>query len=274
MQSPEVFAGKTVLVTGAARGIGRAIALAFADAGADIVALDIGDAATGALPRYPLASAADLRDIGGEVARRGRRVWTRAVDVRDARGVEAAFAAAEEAAGGLDVVCHVAGVSVAPVPLTDVTDAQWDEAIGINLTGTFNVFRAALRALIANGGGSLVALASMAGLVGLPNRASYTAAKHGIVGLVKATAAEMADKNVYVNCICPGIVDSPMTRAASAARAAERSPAADEPDPVARLHVVPELVQPEDVADAALYLAGTHRVTGIALPVSAGWGTV
>jgi NAD(P)-dependent dehydrogenase (short-subunit alcohol dehydrogenase family) len=179
-----LLAGKAALVTGGARGIGRAVARRFADEGADVL---VGDLAAGDrdLPFVEL-------------------------DVSDERSIDAAVAAAVERFGQLDVFVANAGI-LQLGPLAETELATWERVLGVNLTGVFLTCRAAARHLVAQGtGGRVIATSSLFGRRGGRNNVSYSASKFGVVGVVETAAAELAEHGITVNAVCPGQVDTEM----------------------------------------------------------------
>jgi NAD(P)-dependent dehydrogenase (short-subunit alcohol dehydrogenase family) len=243
------FAGKRVLVTGGARGIGAAAAAAFRARGARVA---IGARSTESYEVF--------------VSRFGAEGFVPALgDIATQAGAGAVVAAAVAALGGLDILVNSAGI-FAEQRIEDVTEADWAETIGINLGGTFFCCQAALPALDASGG-NIVNVASDAGLIGYPQGAAYSAAKGGVVNLSRALAVELA-RRVRVNCVCPGNVDTDMIRQAAAASGdAARYIAAAE----GRAHLK-RMATPEEVAAAILYLASDEAgfTTGAALVIDGG----
>jgi 3alpha(or 20beta)-hydroxysteroid dehydrogenase len=189
MESMFSLEGKVAIVTGAASGIGKAAATRLASAGADVVVLDLEEAAGRA--------AAD--EIGGRFAR---------ADVSDFDEVAAAMAAAAEPGGRVDIVVNNAGIALPSQALTETTREHFDAHIGVNARGVLNGMRAA--APYMEGGGAIVNTASILGVLGLPGYASYAASKFAVVGLTKMGAIELGPMGVRVNCVCPTSVDTPM----------------------------------------------------------------
>jgi SDR family mycofactocin-dependent oxidoreductase len=269
------LAGKTALITGAARGIGRAQAVRFAQEGADIVALDVcGPVDTVVIPP---STPADLERTAALVAETGARVHTEIVDVRDLAGLQAATDRGAERLGGLDVVCATAGITSRGLAV-DLDENTWRTMLDVNLTGVWHTCRAAAPHLIARGAGSMILTSSIAGLRGLLGVAHYTAAKHGVTGLMRSLANELAPHHVRVNCINPTNVDTPMIRNDAVASAfrpdLDRPPTRAEFAEAARsmnMLAVP-WIDPVDVANAALFLASEEAryITAIVLPVDAG----
>lgn len=267
--------GKVALITGAARGIGRAQAVRFAQEGADIVALDVCGAVDTVV--IPHSAPADLDQTVALVADAGARVHTEIVDVRDLAGVQAATDRGVERFGGLDVVCATAGITSRGSAL-ELDEDAWRTMLEVNLTGVWHTCRAAAPHLIARGGGAMVLTNSIAGLRGLVGVAHYTAAKHGVLGLMRSLANELAPHKVRVNCVHPTNVDTPMIQN-DAVRSAfrpdlNRTPTRAEFAEAARtmnMLAVP-WIEAVDVANAALFLASDEAryITAVALPVDAG----
>lgn len=267
--------GKVALVTGAARGIGRAQAVRFAQEGADVVALDVcGPVDTVSIPH---STAADLAETTALVAAAGARVHTEAVDVRDLNAMQAATDRGAERFGGLDAVCATAGITSRGMAI-ELDETSWRTMLDVNLTGVWHTCRATAPHLIARGAGSMILTSSIAGLRGLVGVAHYTAAKHGVIGLMRSLANELAPHNVRVNCISPTNVDTPMIHndlVSSAFRPdLDRPPTRAEFAEAARsmnMLAVP-WVDAVDVANAALFLASDEArfITAVTLPVDAG----
>ncbi|WP_066912169.1 mycofactocin-coupled SDR family oxidoreductase [Mycobacterium interjectum] len=267
--------GKVALITGAARGIGRAQAVRFAQEGADIVALDVcGPVETVIIPP---SSPADLDQTAALVTEAGTRAHIEIVDVRDLAGVQAATDRGVERFGGLDVVCATAGITSRGAAL-ELDEDAWRTMLEVNLTGVWHTCRAGAPHLIARGGGAMVLTNSIAGLRGLVGVAHYAAAKHGVVGLMRSLANELAPHNVRVNCVHPTNVDTPMIQN-DAVRCAfrpdlNRAPTRTEFAEAARnmnMLAVP-WIDAVDVANAALFLASDEAryITAATLPIDAG----
>ena len=249
--------GRRAFITGGGRGIGRAIALKFASEGADV--------AVAARTR------AEIDAVAGEIEEKGRRSLAVPCDVGDSRGVEDALERADREFGGVDVLVANAGALI-HAPLAETTDALWDEMMRVNLNGAFYAFRAAIGGMSERGWGRLIAISSVSGKIGGPNRSAYHAAKHGVLGLVRSVALEAAAAGVTVNAICPGFVETGMVAAfrAGLARSAEEGEAAmnryREDIPMGRF------LAPEEIAAMALYLASEEAagITGQAYTISCG----
>jgi (+)-trans-carveol dehydrogenase len=268
--------GKVALVTGAARGQGRTHSVRLAEEGADIVAIDVGrDIDT---VRYPLGTPAELAETAAAVRALGRRAYTAVADVRDEKQLTDVVAAAVAELGRLDVVCANAGITSA-APATTMTADQWQDVLDVNLTGVFHTVRACVPHLRAVGGGSVVIVNSAAGLRAYRNLAHYTAAKHGLVGLMRNLALELGEDWIRVNSVHPTGVDTPMMLNDDALRLYRpdlENPTREDVVPVfASVHALPvPWVEPVDVSNAVAFLASDEAryITGASLPVDAGRG--
>ena len=269
------LSGKVALITGAARGIGRAQAVRFAQEGADIIALDVcGPVETVVVPP---STGADLEETMRQVDDAGGGVHGEVVDVRDMSGVQAATERGIHRFGGLDVVCATAGITSRALAV-DMSESTWRTMLDVNLTGVWHTCRASAPHLIARGGGAMVLTSSIAGLRGLLGVAHYTAAKHGLVGLMRSLAHELAPHHVRVNSVHPTNVDTPLIQNDAVSSAfrpdLDRTPTRAEFAEAARsmnLLAIP-WIDAVDVANAALFLASDEAryITAVALPVDAG----
>jgi SDR family mycofactocin-dependent oxidoreductase len=258
--------GQVALVTGAARGQGRSHCIALAEAGADIAALDV--CANLDVPDYPLASREDLDEVVEQVEQHDRRALPLVADVRDLRQVEAAVAEVAAAFDRIDIVVNNAAI-VTSAPFWELTERQWSAVIDTNLTGVWRVSKVCAPYVRAAQRGRIVNIASTAGVRAVPDFAHYVAAKHGVVGLTRAMAIELAPDRVTVNAILPGAVDSPML-----AGLAEELGLT--PDDVHELwlhqQLLPEVLAPSEVTGALMWLlsdAAAH-VTGSCVAVDGG----
>jgi SDR family mycofactocin-dependent oxidoreductase len=264
--------GKVALVTGAARGQGRSHALRLAEAGADIIAIDICHDLSSVA--YPLASPSDLAETAKLVAELGRTAVTHQVDVRDAAGLQAAVADSLTQLPTIDIVIANAGISA--MQANESPDA-WDQVIGVNLSGAFNTVQAAAPTMIAQGtGGAIVLTGSIAalgpGYGGTPCGLAYTAAKHGIVGLMRSYAASLGQHSIRVNAVHPSAVDTAMAQSEEVHGYTE-SIRQGSTRPVGA-HALPfQIAQPTDISDAVLFLVSdaAKYITGVNLPVDAGF---
>jgi len=269
--------GKVALVTGAGRGQGRSHALKLASEGADVIAVDIGGGRVETIS-YELASEADLDSTVKEIEVMGRRAIKAVADVRSLSDLQAAVDAGLSELGKIDIVCANAGIGSWAVAW-EMTEQQWNDMIDINLTGVFNATRAALPSMVERGeGGSVVLTSSTAGLRAYANTAHYTAAKHGVIGLMKALAQEAGPHRIRVNAVCPTTVRTPLVINDSTfelfAPHLENPTEDDVREPFESLNILPGVawIEPEDVSDAVLFLCSdaAKYITGIALPIDAG----
>jgi SDR family mycofactocin-dependent oxidoreductase len=269
--------GKVALVTGAGRGQGRSHALRLASEGADVIAVDIGGGRVETIS-YELASEADLDSTVKEIEAMGRRAVRAVADVRSLSDLQGAVAAGLSELGKIDIVCANAGIGSWAVAW-EMTEQQWKDMIDINLTGVFNATRAALPSMVERGeGGSIVLTSSTAGLRAYANTAHYTAAKHGVIGLMKVLAQEAGPHRIRVNAVCPTTVRTPLVINDSTfelfAPHLESPTEDDVREPFESLNILPEVawIEPEDVSDAVLFLCSdaAKYITGVALPIDAG----
>ncbi|MFI2233849.1 mycofactocin-coupled SDR family oxidoreductase [Nocardia testacea] len=266
--------GKVALVTGAARGIGRAQAVRLAEEGADIVALDLcGPVETVIIPP---ATPEDLEQTVRAVEKTGARVVAATADVRDGAALRAAADRAVDELGGLDVVCATAGIT-SSAPGLQLTEEQWRTMLDVNLTGVWQTCKATAPHLIARGGGSMILTSSIAGLRGLVGVAHYTAAKHGVVGLMRSLAQELAPHGIRVNSVHPTNVDTPMIQndmVRRSFRPDRENPTREEfAEAALTMNMLPiPWVEPVDIANASLFLASEEAryITAVTLPVDAG----
>jgi NAD(P)-dependent dehydrogenase (short-subunit alcohol dehydrogenase family) len=226
------FDGKVVLITGAATGIGRATALAFAKRGAKLVIGDVSEAAeeTVSLARKAGAEAVFLRTNVGESA-----------------DVQALVAKAEKLHGRLDIAFNNAGILPPTSPFAETTEADFDRVIAVDLRGVFLCIKYEIQAMLRAGGGAIINTASVAGVVADPNMAPYAAAKHGVVGLTRAAALDYAAKNIRVNALAPGLIETPMTKRWLADPEISRALMSNSP--------IGRAAQPEEIAATVLFLA-------------------
>ena len=227
--------GKVVVITGGARGIGRACAEAFAREGARIALFDWNEA------RLSEAEAA-IRAVGADVL-------VRAVDVSDGAAVDAAHAGTIETFGGIDIAFNNAGISTPFAPIEDIAEADWDRIIGVNLKGIWLSMRAQIRHMRTRGRGTIVNTASNVSFAGAPGASAYVASKHGIVGLTRSAALEVANTDIRINAIAPGAIDTHLTDIVG-------QPSDPFPDAVIRAGLpIGRWGTVDEVADAVLWLA-------------------
>jgi SDR family mycofactocin-dependent oxidoreductase len=256
--------GRVALITGAARGQGRAHAQALAAEGTDIVAADAPGPMAGLT--YPLGTEDDLRETAKLVEELGRRCLPIAVDVRDSAAVGAAVEQTCNDMGSLDIVVANAGI-VSTGPLEAVTDEIWRLLVDTNLTGVFHTLRAAIPVMRRQRFGRIVVTSSMGGRMGIPELAAYNATKWGVIGMAKSAALEVAKEGITVNVICPTTVQTPMVQPEGGD---------DIPDDLVRrmmrANPIPQpWLQAEDVSRGLLYLVTDPGViTGSVLEIGLG----
>ena len=255
------LAGKTALITGAGRGIGRAIALAFAREGAALILCS--------------RTLAEVVRVEEEVRREfGVSVMSDVCDVSDPEGVRDFFLTSYNGFDhrAPDILVNNAGVAESS-KFAETSDEFWRRHLDVNLSGTFYCMREALPPMVRSGWGRIINIASVAGKTGAPYVAAYTASKHGVLGLTRSVALEVARTGVTVNAICPGYVDTDMTtRAVEGIQAKTGRSAADALEAIKRMSPQQRLVTPEEVAALALLLASDdgRGITGQAINVDGG----
>jgi 3-oxoacyl-[acyl-carrier protein] reductase len=241
------LAHQIAVVTGAGRGIGRAIALKFAAQGADVVCLS--------------RSKENAEAVAKEVLGMGRRAWSVALDVSDGSAVGTAVDRIVEETGRVDILVNNAGVTRDAL-LMRMTDEDWESVVRTNLTGAFLVTRAMVRVFLKQRSGRIINVASVVGLMGNTGQCNYAASKAGLIGFTKSVARELASRGITVNALAPGFIETDMTRVLSDVVRQET------------LKRIPmnALGQPEDIAEAALFLAGPggRYITGQVLRVDGG----
>ena len=242
------FKGKTALITGAARGIGRAIALELARGGASLALNDVNEAAA--------QEAIDLALKAGAPKAKFYRF-----DVADPAACDGAIDAVVSEFGGLHVLVNNAGISIDAL-IMRFKDEDWKKTLDINLTGAFNLMRAGCRPMMKQRSGAIVNLASVVGEMGNAGQAAYSASKGALIALTKTVAKELAARNIRVNAVAPGFIDTPMTQSLPEAAKAKMFEAI----PLARLGT------PQDIADCVAWLASekSSYVTGAVIRVNGG----
>jgi SDR family mycofactocin-dependent oxidoreductase len=269
-------AGRVALITGAARGIGRAHALRLAEEGADLVLLDLCREVPGS--SYGMAVDEDLGETARLVEETGRRAIARRGDVRNQADLDAAVAAAFDAFGRLDIVIPNAGLATFG-KAWELSEEAWEAVIGVVLTGVWHTLKAAVPPMIEAGrGGSIVVIGSAVGTRAAGGHAHYVAAKHGVVGLARSFALEVAEHEIRVNVVAPGSVNTEMSRNREVLRLWRpdlEEPTVEDADEQMRAnHALPiRWTEPRDVANAVLWLSSdeSRHVTGAVVPVDAGW---
>jgi SDR family mycofactocin-dependent oxidoreductase len=270
--------GKVAFVTGAARGQGRSHAIELAREGADIIAVDVAHDLPELGLGYSMASAADLAETVVQVEKLDRRIITAEVDVRDAAALATALDQGVAELGRLDIVAANAGIAANAVPAHEITEDAWEQMLGINLTGVWKTCKAAVPHLVGGGrGGAMILTSSMAGLRGYQGIAAYSAAKHGVVGLMRVLAAELAPHSIRVNSVHPTQVDTPMLMNDATYRIFRpdlENPTQDDfAVASASMHALPvPWADPLDVSRALVFLASddARLITGVPLPIDAG----
>jgi (+)-trans-carveol dehydrogenase len=269
--------GKVAFITGAARGQGRSHAVRLAEEGADIIAVDLcGQVDT--VP-YPMATPEDLAQTVKEVEALDRRIVARQADVRDIAALTAVVEeGVAELGGRLDIVSANAGIASTGGLTTEFSEQSWADMMDINLTGVWHTTKAAVPHMITAGnGGCIVLTSSAAGLMAYPGVGHYVAAKHGVVGLMRTLALELAPHMIRVNSIHPTQVDTDMIQNETVWRLFspdEPNPSKESFAPVSQeMNALPiPWVEPRDISNALLFLASDEAryITGVALPVDAG----
>ncbi len=246
--------GRTAIVTGSRRGIGRAIALALAKEGADVVVSDI--------------SQEDCQQVVKEIEKLGRKGLAVKCDVTSTPDVEGMVKKTVDAFGKLDILVNNAGI-LSYKPFLELTDEDWDKTLGVNLKGQFLCARAAAKEMIKNRWGRIVNIASISSGgcgIAFPLIAHYTASKGGVMALTEALALELTAKGINVNAICPGAVDTDMTKGAKESGQLE---------PVLLRIPKGRLGKPEEIANLAVFLASEEAeyISGAAVVIDGGWLT-
>ncbi len=274
--------GKVAVITGAARGIGRAIAVDMAANGADVVGIDI-NGTVSPIVQYVAATPSDLQETGKLVEARGRKFLAITADIRDINALRTAAAQAEQAMGHIDILVADAAIQ-AFKPLLEMDDHDWHDVIDNNLNGSANTLRAFAPLMVKQGtGGRIIFVSSMQGRYGTKNGSAYSASKWGIIGLMKSAALELGKYKITVNAIEPGLIDTAMTRNdkrwSEAVGETMMTPPPEHPSEEqtanARLPKTPMGVPwltPEQVAPVAVFLAtdAAAMVTGATYDVNGG----
>ncbi|QSG04666.1 SDR family oxidoreductase [Halapricum desulfuricans] len=248
------FSGRVAAVTGGASGIGREVAVQFADSGASVVVADVDD-------EGGQATVEQIESDGGEA------VYV-STDVTDMADVEAMVETAVEEFGRLDYAVNNAGISGGEDPAGDVPEEEWEQTIDINLNGVWRSLKAELGQMTdQDDGGVVINMASILGKVGFENSSAYVSAKHGVLGLTKTAAWEYADQDIRVNAVCPGFIETQMLEEAGI------STNENVREWIEGMHSQDRLGRPEEIADAVLWLCsdGASFTNGEALTVDSGF---
>jgi (+)-trans-carveol dehydrogenase len=269
--------GKVAFITGIARGQGRSHAIRLAEEGADIIGLDL--AAPVETMGYATGTPEELAETVALVEKLDRRIVARVTDVRDREAIGAVLADGVAEFGRLDVVVASAGVSPPAMPVWKIPTAQWNDVIGINLTGVFNTLAESVPYILkGRRGGSIVVISSGAALNNVPNLGDYVATKAGVIGLAKSLANEVAHRQIRVNVIAPGTVETPMVTANTPQFRLfrpdlENPTLADCVEGFRKMMPMGEpWVQAAQISDAVVFLASDEAryITGTVLPVDQG----
>lgn len=269
--------GKVAFITGAARGQGRSHAVRLAEEGADIIAVDVCGPVSADSQIAP-SSPDDLAQTADLVKGLNRRIVTAQVDVRDFDALQSAVDSGVEQLGRLDIIVANAGIGNGGQTLDKTSEADWDDMIGVNLSGVWKSVKAAVPHLISGGnGGSIVLTSSVGGLKAYPHTGHYIAAKHGVIGLMRTFAVELGQHSIRVNAVCPTNVNTPMFMNEGTMKLFRPDLENPGPDDLAVaaqfMHVLPVgWVEPVDISNAVLFLASdeSRYVTGLPVTVDAG----
>jgi len=263
--------GKCAIVTGAARGIGRGMALKLADAGANVALVDLGNPADPTLT-YNLAAQNELNRTVEEVKRRGVRAAAILADVTQWADCQRIAREAESGLGGIDILCNNAGI-IAVGPVESFSEQTWDRVMGVNVKGVFLCSKACIPAMRKRGGGAIVNTASVAGKTGHGNVAAYCTSKFAVVGFTQSLAEELGPDNIRVNAVCPGFLHTAMWSdvldpVVAPSLGVNREAAFD--TYVERNTFLHRAQTADDIGDAVVYLCRADNITGVALNVAGG----
>lgn len=254
--------GKVAFITGAASGVGQTTAVRLAQEGAAIIAVDV----------------ADLEETVGRVEATGQVILARRADVRKLDQIESALEEGRRELGEVDALVASAGVAHFGPMTWETGEDVWQELLDINLTGVFHTVKAVTPTMIPRGCGSVTIVSSDSGLAAEPGTTAYCASKHGLIGLMRGLALELAPHMIRANAVCPGLVNTPMIHSPGMYAAflpdKQRPTRSDVEEMGIEMHALPiPWLEPEDISNAIVWLASEEAryVTGVSLPVDAGW---
>lgn len=270
-------AGKVAFITGAARGQGRSHAVRLAEEGADIIAVDVCGPISPDSQIAP-SNPDDLAQTADLVKNLDRRIVTAQVDVRDYDALKAVVDSGVEQLGRLDIVVANAGIGNGGQTLDKTSEEDWDDMIGVNLSGVWKTVKAAVPHILSGGtGGSVILTSSVGGLKAYPHTGHYIAAKHGVIGLMRSFAVELGQHSIRVNAVCPTNVNTPMFMNKGTMKLFRpdlKNPGPDDLAVAAQfMHTLPiGWVEPIDISNAVLFLASdeSRYITGLPVTVDAG----